>query len=111
MFYIRTDKVTYNRINTLLPDIRPDIKITLISCDDNLEKLGFCDSAPCVVSFDLNSDELENLLDELMYMEISAYNTENGKHPSDNDPDYQIYRKYGWMWDIFFYAEERKEQV
>ena len=30
MFYIETDKVTYNQIKTLLPDIKPDIKITLV---------------------------------------------------------------------------------
>ena len=66
MFYIETDKVTYNQIKTLLPDIKPDIKITLMSCDDNLEKLGFCSSAPCVVCFDLTFDELNHLLDDLM---------------------------------------------
>ena len=106
MFYIETDKNTYNRIQTLLPDIKPDIKITLMSCDDNLEKLGFCSSAPCVVCFDLSFDELNQLLDDLMQIEIDAFNTNNGEYPSQNDPYYQKYIKYGWLWDVLFHAKE-----
>lgn len=106
MFYIETDKVTYNQIKTILPDIKPDIKIELMSCDDNLEKLGFCSSAPCVVCFDLSCDELNHLLDDLMQIETDAFNTDDGKPPLDNDPYYQKYKKYGWLWDVLFYAKE-----
>lgn len=109
MLYVETDKITYNRIKTLFPDLRPDTKITLIACDDNLERLGFCDSAPCLVGFDLTFDELDVLLKELIFMEANAYNTSNGYDPTDYDPDYQLYVKYGWLYNILYYAKEYKE--
>lgn len=104
--YINTDKMCYERIKALLPDIKPDIKITLVCCDDNLEKMGFCSSAPCIVCFDLSLDELEKLLDDLMQIEVDAFNTADGNDPPENDPYYQKYLKYGWLWDIMFYAKE-----
>lgn len=106
MFYIDTDKSHFEQIKLLLPDIKPDIKITLTNCDDNLEQLGFCSSAPCTVCFDLCWDEMEKLLDELMQIEVDAFNTDDGGYPPQDDPHYQKYLKYGWLWDVLFYAKE-----
>lgn len=105
LIYLNIDKERYTQINTLLPDIWPNVKIDLLSVDENLEKLGFCESAPCLVSIDLSEDEYEQLLDELMDLEIDAYNTPDGKSPPDNDPAYIRYRKYGWMWDVLYSAQ------
>lgn len=109
MIRLDIDRVTYTQIATLLPDIWPDIKINLLSMDENLEKLGFCKSAPCVVSIDLSAAEYEQLLDKLMDLEVNAYDTPDGDYPSDNDPDYILYCKYGWMWDVLYSAETQFE--
>ena len=109
MIRLDIDRVTYTQIATLLPDIWPDIKINLLSMDENLEKLGFCKSAPCVVSIDLSAAEYEQLLDKLMDLEVNAYDTADGDYPSDNDPDYILYCKYGWMWDVLYSAETQFE--
>ena len=105
MVYLNISRALYIQISDLLPDIWPNIKIDLLAVDENLEKLGFCKSAPCMVSIDLSADEYEHLLDKLMQLEIDAYSTPDGKIPPDNDPDYIRYHKYGWMWDILYSAE------
>lgn len=108
MFYLETDKKTYLRIRNLLPDIKPSINMTLVSCDDNLELLGFCESAPCTVSFDLSRDELDDLLDDLTALEINAYSSEGGELAPKSHPARQKYEKYGWLYDVLFYIEEHR---
>ena len=109
MIYLNIDKNTYSQINELLPDIWPEIQIELLVMDENLERLGFCESAPCRVSVDLSAEEYEQLLDELMQLEIDAYNTRDGKNPLEDDPEYIRYCKYGWMWDVLYSAETEFE--
>ncbi len=109
MLYLRTNKELYTQIATLLPDLRPDIKINLLSMDENLEKLGFCQSAPCEVSIELSAEEYEQLLDELMDMEVDAFATSDGSYPADDDPKYLLYCKYGWLWDVLYGAETHFE--
>jgi len=109
VIYLNVDKVLYNQISVLLPDIWPNIKINLLVADENLEKLGFCKSAPCLMTIDLSENEYEQLLDELLQLEIDAYNTPDGRVPSDKDPNYIRYRKYGWMWDVLYRAETQAE--
>jgi len=72
VIYLNVDKVLYNQISVLLPDIWPNIKINLLVADENLEKLGFCKSAPCLMTIDLSENEYEQLLDELLQLEIDA---------------------------------------
>ena len=99
MFLLETNKELYIKIKEAMFQLYPEIKISLISCDDVLEKMGFCDSAPCVLGFDLTKNEMDALLDDLMQIETEAFNTPDGKYPSCNDPDYQRYEKYGWLYD------------
>lgn len=99
-------KSIYLRFFELLPELHPEIKIHLISCDEMLQELGFCDDAPCVVKFDFTNTDYEELLDELMQLEINAYNTHNGENPKPSDPDYQKYLRYGWMWNWLNNAKE-----
>lgn len=106
MFYLNIEKSCYKRIKNLLPEIKPDIKILLINCDDNLQKLGFCSDAPCTIGFDLCREEMNDLLDELMQIEVDAFNTIDGEEPSGNSCSYQRYIKYGWLWDVLYCAEE-----
>lgn len=108
MFYLNLDRVKYERINLLLPDICPDIKIELRSMDINLERLGFCESAPCVVAFDISKEDYKILLNELMDMETDALSSETWDYFPDDDPRYIRYKKYSWMQDVLYYAEYRE---
>jgi len=110
MYYIETDRIRYEKMKKLLPDFRADMIIELESMDSNLEKLGFVDTAPCVVKIDISEDELDALMDELVMIEINAFNTSDGKNPPKDDVDYQMYLKYGWMWDELFKAESEEER-
>lgn len=49
-------------------------------------------------------DEYEDMMDKLIQLEIDAYNTEDGIEPSKDNPYYQKYLKYGWLWDLFYQA-------
>ena len=99
MILINIERSLYNQIASLLPDIWPGIKVDLISEDSNLEKLGFCTSAPCVVSINLSVEEYEHLLDRLQQIEVDAFNTDDGQPPQENDLNYIRYLKYGWIWN------------
>lgn len=92
MYQLNIDRNTYERLKDLLPDFKSDIIIDLISCDINLEKLGFCKSAPCVVNIDIDKTELERIMDEIMNIEIDYAQSEDYY-------DYKKYKKYCWIWD------------
>ena len=109
MIYLNIEKALFEQINNLLPEIWPNVKIDLLSEDENLERLGFCKSAPCRVSIDLSESEYELLLDKLIELEVDAFNTPDGNSPSENDPKYIRYLRYGWMWDVLYSAEKQFE--
>ncbi|MBQ8374731.1 MAG: hypothetical protein IJX98_04030 [Clostridia bacterium] len=105
MYKLQITKAEYERLKTALTEFRPNIKLILVECDDALERLGFCKSAPCIVRVDLTEEEMEILLEDLIDLEVSAYNTDDGNNPPKDDPFYILYEKYGWMWGYFYYAE------
>ena len=100
MLLIKVNENEYDKIQTLLPDIFPNVKFTLKSQDDTLATLGLCESAPCVVEFDLTTEAFYEMLDELNDIEIDAYNT-----PSNNLAR-EKYEKYGCLYDILFNAQK-----
>lgn len=105
MIQIKVNKYDFDKIDVLLPDICPDVCFSLKSHDDNLVLLGFCNSAPCIVEFDMSAEEFYEMLDNLNDIEIDAYNTPNGVEPSATTPAYQKYLKYGCLYEILYNAE------
>lgn len=65
-------KEKYKVLVEYFTEYHPDVAITLIECDDNLEKLGFCRSAPCIVSLDLDFEKANEILEQLTDFEIEA---------------------------------------
>ena len=104
MIRLNLSEALYREIEKLLPDICPDVKISLEAVDDNLATLGFCDVPPCTVAFDLDDVEFKEMLLELNQLEVDAFNTPDGKNPKEDDPYYQRYLKYGWIYDVLFNA-------
>ena len=105
MIKLNLELPQYRRLEKQLPDICPDVKFYLESSDETLVKLGLSDIAPCVVVFELDEDAFEKMLyDELVQIEVNAFNTSDGKDPPEDDEDYQKYLKYGWMFDVLHYA-------
>lgn len=92
----------YSLLEKQLPDICPDVKFYLESSDETLVKLGLADVAPCIVVFELDENGFEEMLDDIAWIEICAFNTEDGKDPPENDEYYQKYLKYGWMFDVLY---------
>lgn len=106
MLYFETNTEIYRKMSKLLPDIMPNIKLKLIVADTNLQRLGFVDYTPCKVQIDITDDDYLALLDDLIQIEVDAFNTIDGKDPPKSDPYYQKYDKYGWMYDILFGAKD-----
>ena len=106
MIYLNTTKKTYERLKSCLPDLFPNVRIDVLVMDENLERLGFCESAPCELTINLNSKELEDLLDELIDIETDMVVACDGYYYGyENNYYYKRYEKYGWMYDIFYYVE------
>lgn len=101
MYRWETDKNTYLRLKECLNELHPEIKIEMIACDENLEKLRFAQSAPCVVNLCLTKEQRKNLLDELEMIEMDAIDFRDRKSN-------ERYEKYGWLWDAFYDLEEEK---
>ncbi len=102
---LKINKDEFNEINTLLPELFPNISFEIKSQDDALVNLGFCNSAPCVIEFDLTTEEFEALLCDLDDIEVDAFNLPKYIEPKENDPTYQKYLKYGCLYTILNNAE------
>ncbi len=105
MLQIKVNKEELNKIKSLLPDIYPEASFYLKTNDDNLVKLGFCDSAPYIVEFDMSAEDFYEMLDTLNDIETDAFNVLDSSEPSRSNPAYQKYLKYGCLYDILFLAE------
>lgn len=108
MYYIEKDRDVYEWFLEAFPDLRPDNKIELVCMDENLQKLGFVKTAPCIFKIDISKEELEKLVDELWEMlEYTFYFYEEEEEITDERYRYCI--KYAWMHDYLEAAlkEER----
>lgn len=104
MLYVETEMASYETIEKSLADVYPKARLEHIFTDKALKALGFVDFPPCVFSLDMTWNEYEEMMDELMYIEVDAYNSSNGYDPDEDDEYYQKYLKYGWLWDLFYSA-------
>ena len=105
MVQLKIDRDDFDKIKALLPDICPEVSFSLQTEDDNLVKLGFCDSAPCVVEFDMRAREFYEMLDTLNDIEVDAFNVPDSSESLRNTCAYQQYLKYGCLYDILCEAE------
>lgn len=103
MLYVETD-FDYGTIEEHLHAVIPSIIMSHVVTDEKLKQLGFVDHAPCVFSLDMTRDDFEDMMDELMQLEVDAFNTPDGSMPPEDDPLYLKYLKYGWLWDMFYNA-------
>ena len=106
MLQIKVSKTEFDKINTLLPELCPNVSFTLISQDDVLVSLGFCDSAPCVVEFDLSVEEYNKILDMLDDIEFTAFNIFDNCSRIHRNAAYRKYLKYGCLYPILHNAEK-----
>ena len=100
MYKLETTRAEYLKLKNTLLEFVPSIKIELGECDDALEYLGFCTSAPCIVYLSITTEELELLLDKLQNLEIAAYNS-----LQKNSTEKALYLKYGWLWNYLSNVE------
>lgn len=101
MLLVETKLGDFKTVQELMNDLFPHIKLELIS-DVSLPWLEL----PYSFTMSISYSELDDIMDDLMQLEIDAFNTEDGKLPSPNDPLYLKFEKYGWLWDLFFNADE-----
>lgn len=101
MYQLNIDRNTYTRLKDLLPYFKPDITIDLVSCDINLEKLGFCKYAPCVINIDIDKIERNRIMDEIIKMEELACTC----NLPENSEECKKYKKYGWIYTYLSYAK------
>lgn len=106
MIQIKVSKTEFNKINTLLPEIFPNVAFTLIWQDEVLVTLGFHDSAPCVVGFDLDLEGYNKILDTLDDIEFEAFNIFPNCSRFYGNIAYRKYLKYGCLYPILQNAEK-----
>ncbi|MBQ3195298.1 MAG: hypothetical protein IJB65_02415 [Clostridia bacterium] len=104
---IKIKREEFDILQTLIPELYPNVPFSLITEDNCLVALGLCDSAPCIVEFNLTEDEFDQLLEDLNEIEVAAFNTPSGTHPNKDNTAYQKYLKYGCLYDILYNAEKR----
>ena len=85
MYQLNIDRNTYERLKDLLPDFKPDIIIDLISCD-----------------IDIDKPERDRIMDEISRIEEIACTC---NLPISSE-ECKKYKKYGWIWNYLFYAEQ-----
>lgn len=100
MYKLEITKAEYLKLKDCLLKFAPNIKIELGECDDALERLGFCISAPCTVYLSITAEELDLLLNRLENLEIEAYNS-----PRENPTQKDLYLEYGWIWNYLSNVE------
>lgn len=101
---VKMHKDDYNKVETLLPDICPDVACFVKEADHTLVDMGLCKSAPCVITFGVGTEEFYEMLDMLNDVEIDAFNTQGTSH-DESSQAYQKYLKYGCLYDILSNAE------
>lgn len=101
MILVETKISDFNTVRKLMNDLFPQIKLELIS-DISLPWIEL----PYAFTMSVSLFELDAVMEDLMQLEIDAYNTEDDKMPPSSDPLYKKYIKYGWLWDLFYDAKE-----
>ena len=95
------DKEHYDALQQFVREVYPQLKVTLVEVDEMLFNLGFSDKVPCIVKIEVTEEQVDEILDITMWYEINAFNNECD-YNYENDPDYILYEKYGWIWDLFY---------
>ena len=104
MFILDTTKKEYDRIKTLINELFPEVVTVMMNCDTNLEKLGFCLSAPCSLGMLVSREKLDEMILEIEFIEM-AYAYGDGREAE------RKYDRYGCLWDYFKSAKELTECI
>ena len=107
MLYIETNIASYETIRRSLDAVYPEAKTEHITTDYALKALMLIDYPPCIFSLDMTWDEYDRMMDELMQIEIDAFNTDNLEISFENNECYLKYLEHGWLWDLFYNANDR----
>lgn len=101
MLFVETKISDFETVHKLMNELFPQVDLELIS---NTSLPGI--ELPYSFTMSISFSELEDIMDNLMQLEIDAFNTVDGEMPSSDDPFYQKYVKYGWLWNLFYNAKE-----
>lgn len=74
MLYKDMPKATAERIIAALQELHPEVTARIVDEDPALFKLGLIEDIPCQLELGLTQEEAERLYDEIISMEIDAYN-------------------------------------
>ena len=107
MLRVELFDASFEAVKKVLAEVCPSVRVEHVVTDKKLKELGFVDFPPCVFLMDTDWDGLEVIMDELMQIEVDAFNTPDGMNPPEDDPLYLRYLEYGWLWDVLFVADER----
>lgn len=101
MLLVETQISDFKTVQDCMNDLFPQIDLELIS---DYTLLG--SSLPYSFTMSIRYSELDDIMEDLIQLEIDAFNTEDGKMPQPSNPCYLKYVKYGWLWDLFAIAME-----
>lgn len=92
----------FEQVQECLQELFPDVTVELISKEISLPN-GL--EIPCAFSLNVSWQKLEDMMQTLMQYEIDAFNTDARELPAADDPYFLQYKRYGWLWDLFYNAK------
>ena len=99
MYRLEITRVEFEVFKKRLQELHPEIRVHLSSCDEALEKLGFVESAPCIVFLDMNNAQMESLLHELDQFEVEYFNGDECSGNVQAENEYERYEcLYKWLY-------------
>ena len=87
------------KLISAIAELRPEMSVSIVAEDYSLYQLGLIQYIPCLVEIEASEDEITKLADEVLQMEIDAWNFDDRelKNPEISKQQKELndrYRKY-----------------
>ncbi len=101
MYYVKTDR-PFEFVESRLHELFPEVELNHVVTDYALKELGFVDRPPCVFTFDLTEEKIEEIMDTINDFDIAYCMDERS---GEDNPGYESLIRYWFLWDLFYEAE------
>lgn len=101
MYYVTTD-IPFELVESRLHELFSEVELNHIVTDYALKELGFVDNPPCVFTFNLSEEKIEEIMDAINDIDI-AYCMDD--RVGEDNPGYERLIRYWFLWDLFDEAE------
>lgn len=93
--------IEYEQLEQDLHEVCPWVKIKKEDWSNYYVEFGFSADNAFLVVLDLTLAEYDEMLNELLQIEVDAFNTSSGEMPDERDELYIRYERLGYLYDFF----------